>query len=93
MLTRARMRDRIAERTELKAPIVAQVLDALEDLIREELTQQGSVVFRGLFRIVPIRRKFAARIGDKEQRVERIVLVVKTSTSLRDRLSSVLSPR
>lgn len=103
MLTRARMRDTIAKRTGLRAPVVAQVLDTLEDLVREELLQQGEVVFQGLFRVVPGRRLYRAKPWNQGSEVEaglqgprmipRIILTVRPVSSLRKKLSAVLAPR
>lgn len=94
MLTRARMRDRIAKRTGLPSSVVAQVLDSLEDLVREELLQQGEVVFRDLFRIVSVRQRFPAQVpGDPVAQVERLKLSIRPVTSMKKKLSAVLAPR
>ena len=105
MLTRARLRDSVARRTGLPRSVVAQVLDAVEDLVREELVQQGEVAFRGLFRIVPVRRLYrrvkpgqTARLpaGEDDLRYEdiaRIILTIRPMRSLRKKLTAVLTAR
>ncbi len=93
MLTRAKMRDGLAERTGLKPAVIAHVLDKLEDMIREELTQQGEVMFRGLFRVVPVRRTYVSQpwSGDAEpHNIHRIILTIRPVRSLRKSLSQVL---
>jgi len=96
VLTRARLRDAIAKRTGVPQPAVAQVLDALEDLVREELLQQGEVVFRGLFRVTPVRRTYVSNpreVGAEPRNVHRIILTIRPTVSLRKKLTAVLAPR
>ena len=102
MLTHAKMRDRIAKQTGYRPDVVAHVLDALGAVVRDELVQQGEVVFRGLFRVIPGVRTYAGKPTVKrvslleEERVpvniRRIVLTIRPVRSLRQRLSGVPLP-
>jgi hypothetical protein len=98
MLTHAGMRDKIAEQTGYRPDVVAHILDALGVVVRDELVQQGEVVFRGLFRIVPTRRSYVSRPwkrvdGNTQDRVvSRIILGVRPVRSLRRQLSGVPLP-
>lgn len=102
MLTRAKLRDGIARRTGYRRDVVAHVLDVLEDMVREELVQQGEVAFRGLFRVVPVQRSYR-RIVKKAGRglldpplehapLRRIILTIRPMRSLRKKLTDVLQP-
>lgn len=95
MLTHARMRDLIAKSSGLPGHVVAHVLDEQEKLIQRELEQQGEVVFRGLFRIVPSRRMYRRRteLGPVVTTIEKIILTVRPLRDLRLRLNAVLAPR
>ena len=98
MLTHARLRDEIAARTGYKPGVVAHVLVTAQVVIREELLQQGEVVLKGLFRVVPIVRQYNARRWRRDSLaqvdappppVRRIVLTIKPVRALRLRLSAV----
>ena len=93
MLTRAKMRDEVARRTGYRPDVVAHVLDRLDEVVREELLQQGEVVFRGLFRIVPGRRAFPRKVGEVATGAPRITLVIRPVREFRKKLSTVLLPR
>lgn len=97
MLTRARLRDVVAKRTGLSKSVVAHVLDSVEDVVREELVQQGEVVFRGLFRITPVQRVYASFQRTKDglpvSKVPRIILTIRPTRSLRKKLTAVLAAR
>lgn len=95
MLTHARMRDLIAKSSGLPSHVVAYVLDEQEKLIQRELEQQGEVVFRGLFRVVPSRRTYRRRteLGPVVTTIEKIILTVRPLRDLRLRLNAVLTPR
>jgi len=97
VLTRARLRDAVAKRTGLPRSVVAQVLDAVEVLVREELVQQGTVVFQGLFRITPTQREYASFQRTKDglpvSKVPRIILTIRPTRSLRKKLTAVLATR
>jgi hypothetical protein len=102
VLNRARMRDEVAKRTGYRPDVVAHLLDVLEGVVRDELMQQGEVVFRGLFRITPGIRTYAGKPATKhvslleEQRtpvsIRRIVLAIRPVRSLRRKLSEVPLP-
>ena len=104
MLTRTRLRDGIVERTGLRQSVVALALDTMEEMIREELLQQGEVVFRGLFRVTPVRRVYKAsrRVQERQSEllhgtsgpvtVSRIILTLRPVRTLRRKLSAVLRP-
>jgi hypothetical protein len=87
------MRDEVARRTGYQPDVVAHVLDRLEEVVREELLQQGEVVFRGLFRIVPGRRAFPRFPGSSSDKIERITLTLRPVREFRKKLSAVLPPR
>ena len=93
MLTHARMRDVIAQRTGYPPDVVAHVLDQLEATVLEELLQQGEVIFRGLFRVVPRKQSFPNHPQAATGRVERITLAVRPTRALRKKLSAVLPAR
>jgi len=101
MLTRAKMRDAIAKRTGYHPGVVAHVLDELEQLVEGELLQQGEVVFRGLFRVVPsvrtyrraVKKKGPGLLDPQETSyapVPRIILSIRPVRSLRRKLTDVL---
>lgn len=100
MLTRARLRDEIVRRTGYRRDVIAHVLDEMEKVVRDELVQQGEVMLRGLFRVVPVRRPYARRVKDPlavsahERYVDRLVLTIRPVRALRKALSAVvLKPR
>ncbi len=102
MLTRARLRDAISARTGYRKDIVAHVLDVFEDVVRDELLQQGEVALRGLFRIVPVQRAYR-RVVRKAGRglldpplehapLRRIILTIRPVRAFRKQLTDVLPP-
>jgi hypothetical protein len=102
MLTHTRMRDEVAARTGYTKDVVAHVLDELGVLIEEEFLQQGEVILRGLFRVIPTIRTYRRDtvVGnplhgeDAVQRAEvrRIILTIRPVRSLRKKLSGVPLP-
>lgn len=93
MLTRARLRDKIVERTGYRQDVVAHILDVMEELMRAELVAQGEIMLRGLFRVTTVQRGYRPRKGSAGPAPRRIVLLIKPTRILRRKLNQVPTSR